>query len=312
MFRRVILCALASATMIPAAALAQHGGGHGGGPPAGVGGGMGNGGLGSGGIGGGLGNGGVGGGMGGGLGNAGLGHNGMDAAGANARVNSQGPANASPTGIAHANSNSVLSGSGGTTNLDRMFPGTRTTTTISSGQLAGLTTGMTLMSNGTAVGTVQQIRTTGNGSVAVVIVRGTNGGFYAVPASKLNLSGGTLSTTSRLAGVNSSTTLAANSQARLNSQGPMHASPTGIGHASSRSVLAGGAVARGSLAGLTTGLTVNTSGGATLGTVSQVVTGSDGSVRLVIVRSPTGQTFRLSPTTLSISGGVVTTTQTVG
>ena len=50
MFRRVILCALASATMIPAAALAQHGGGHGGGPPAGVGGGMGNGGLGSGGL----------------------------------------------------------------------------------------------------------------------------------------------------------------------------------------------------------------------------------------------------------------------
>ena len=121
-------------------------------------------------------------------------------------------------------------------------------------------------------GTVQQIRTTGNGSVAVVIVRGTNGGFYAVPASKLNLSGGTLSTTSRLAGVNSSTTLAANSQARLNSQGPMHASPTGIAHASPNSVLARGAVASTALPGLTTGLNVQTTGGTSLGTVSRVVT----------------------------------------
>jgi hypothetical protein len=256
--------------------------------------------------------GGLGGSIGGGLGNNGFGVTSRD----QARMNSQGPANASATGIAHANSNSVLSGAGSTSlstsNLDRMFPGTRTTTAVASGSLTGLTTGMTLMSNGTAVGTVQQIRTTGTGSVAVVIVRGTNGGFYAVPASKLTLSGGMLTTTARLAGVNTSTNMAANSQARLNSQGPMHASPTGIAHASARSVLAGGAVVSGSLTGLTTGLTVNTSGGTTLGTVSQIVTGADGSVRLVVVTSSSGRTFRLSPSMLSISGGVVTTTQTVG
>jgi sporulation protein YlmC with PRC-barrel domain len=316
MFRKTLLCALASAAMIPTVAFAQHGGGpgggggHGGGPPAGAGPGMGNGGV------GGMGN--IGG-LGGGMGSPGLGavgHGGLgDTARDQARMNSQGPANASPTGIAHANSNSVLSGASSTgtsARLDRMFPGTRTTTTIASGSLTGLTTGMTLTSNGMAVGTVQQIRTTATGSVAVVIVRGTNGGLFAVPANKLMLSGGTLSTTARLAGINSSTTtMAANGNARLNSQGLMHASPTGIAHASSRSVLAGGTVVRGSLAGLTTGLTVNTSTGTTLGRVSQIVTGANGSVRLVIVTSPTGRMLRLSPTTLSISGGLVTTTQTL-
>lgn len=322
MLSKSILCALASAAMIPAAAFAQHGGGpgggggHGGGPPAGVGGGMGNGamgsGMGNGAIGGGMGNaGGIGGGMGGGLGSVGV------TTRDQARMNSQGPANASATGIAHANSNSVLSGAGSTSvstsSLNRMFPGTTTTTTVTSGTFAGLTTGMTLMSNGTAVGTVQQIRTSGSGSVAVVIVRGTNGGLFAVPANKLSLSGGVLSTSARLAGINSTrTTTAFNNPGAAHSQALMHASPTGIAHANFHSVLAGGTVVSGSLAGLTTGLAVNTSAGTRLGTVSQIVTDSTGNIRQVIVTSSTGQTFRLSPTMLSLSGGVVTTTQTTG
>ncbi len=305
MLRKVILCALACAALVPTTAIGQgRGGGGGGGDhggPAGVGGGMGN----AGGLGGGFGNGPMGGGMdnAGGMGNS-FGIQTRDAS----RINSQGPNNASAPGIAHANQNSVLSGSGATTtsNLNTMFPGTRTTTTVASGTLSGLTTGMTLMSNGTAVGTVQQIRMTGNGSVAVVIVRGTNGSFFAIPATKLSLSGGTLSTTARLNGINGS------SQARLNSQGPMHASPTGIAHANFHSVLASGMVVSGSLAGLTKGLTVNTSSGTTLGTVSQIVTDSSGNIRLVIVTSSTGQTFRLSPSSLTLSGGVVTTTQTLG
>lgn len=77
-------------------------------------------------------------------------------------------------------------------------------------------------------------------------------------------------------------------------------------------MLAGSAVASGSLIGLTTGLSVNTSTGTTLGTVSQIVTGTDGSIRLVVVTSSTGQVYRLSPLSLSLSGGVVTTTQTFG
>ncbi|MFL6722017.1 MAG: hypothetical protein ACJ8FT_09490 [Sphingomonas sp.] len=283
--------------MIPAAALAQHGGGGGGpggggpgggGPPGGFGG-MGN----AGGIGGGMGNagglgGGIGGGTAGGIGNVG-GNNNVGVTTRDAsRIYSQGPANASPTGIARANQNSVLAG-------------TSTTTSVTRGSLSGLSNGMTLFSNGTAVGTVQQIRTTGNGSVAMVVVRGTNGGLYAVPANQLSLSGGTLSTTARLNGINGS------SQARINSQGLAHASPTGIAHANSHSVLAGGAVASASLPGLTTGLTVHTTGGTTLGTVSRIITGTDGTIRQVIVTSSTGQTYRLSPSTLSISGGVVTT-----
>jgi hypothetical protein len=143
------------------------------------------------------------------------------------RINSQALQHASQTGIDHANQNSVLAG-------------TSTTTTVTSGALSGLTTGTTLFSNGTAVGTVKQIRVKGNGSVAVVIVQGTNGGLYAVPATKLSLSGGTLSTTARFNGINAGPM---NIQARANSQGPVYASATGIAHANSHSVLAGGSTA---------------------------------------------------------------------
>jgi hypothetical protein len=113
------------------------------------------------------------------------------------------------------------------------------------------------------------------------------------------------STTTGAATINSNGTAALQ-----NSQGPNHASPTGIAHANQNSVLARGAVSSTALAGLTTALSVQNSGGTSIGTVSQVVTGSDGSIRLVIVTSPTGQTFRLAPSTLSISGSVVTTTST--
>ena len=93
------------------------------------------------------------------------------------------------------------------------------------------------------------------------------------------------------------------------SQGPAHASVNGIAHASSRSVLASGAVPPTALPGLTQGLNVVNSSGTTLGTVSQVVYGTDGTIRLVVVtNTTTGQTYRLSPTTLSISGSTVTTT----
>ena len=301
MIRNVILCALASAAIIPAAATAAPGG-HGGGGGEGRGGLMGNaGGL---GAGGGMsassrGMGGLGG-----IGDVGM-RGGMNANANNnigvqnreaSRINSRALEHASQTGIDHANQNSVLAG-------------TSSTTTVRSGTLSGLTTGTTLFSNGSVVGTVQQIRTTGNGSVAMVVVRGTNGGLYAVPASKLSLNGGTLTTTARLNGINASTNVAMNSQARLNSQGPLHASATGMAHANAHSVLAGGAVLSSALPGLMTGLNVRTSAGTSLGTVTRVVTGTDGTVRQVIVTSSTGQTFVLAPSMLSISGGVVTTTQ---
>jgi len=97
-------------------------------------------------------------------------------------------------------------------------------------------------------------------------------------------------------------------QARQNSQGPEHASPTGVAHANENSVLATGSVAADTLPGLTTGLTVNSSTGTSLGTVSQVITRSDGSIRMIVVTTSTGETVRIPATSLSISGDVVTVT----
>lgn len=204
---------------------------------------------------------------------------------------SQGPYHASATGIAHANSHSVLAGAG--------------TTTVTRGSLSGLTTGTTLFENGTAVGTVEQIRTSANGMARVVVVQGTSGRLVSIPVRDLTFANGTLSTTARLPGL--SVRLAGRAGGRLNSQGIYHASPTGIAHASSRSALAVGAVASAALPGLTTGLTVQTSTGTTLGTVTRIVTDSSGNIRLVYVTSSTGRVYRLLPTTLSIAGTVVTT-----
>jgi hypothetical protein len=205
MHRKFVIAALGGAAVLLATPAVSHPGNGGGGPPSGTGGPGNAGGFGNaGGIG-----------MPGGMNDVGV------TTRDQARMNSQGPANASSTGIANANQSSVL------------FPGTTATSTVASGALAGLTTGTTLFSNGTAVGTVQQIRTTGQGSVAVVIVKGSNGHLYGIPANKLTFSGGTLTTTARLNGINGSTT----AQARVNSQGLLHASPTGIAHANQNSVL---------------------------------------------------------------------------
>jgi sporulation protein YlmC with PRC-barrel domain len=291
MFNKMLMAAMASTIIVSAPLMAAPGGGGGGG------------------------HGGGGGGHGasaGGNSGAGGGGGGPAAAALDARMNSMGLENASPTGIDHASPNSALGTSTTTTvrtntsaGMDRMFPGTNATTSIRSGSLTGLSTGMTLTSNGTNVGTVQQIRTSTDGSVRVVVVQGANGRMFAIPATKLALNNGTLTTTARLSGINGGT--AFTNPATGHSQGPMHASPTGIAHASSHSVLAGGAVASSVLPGLTAGLAVHSSTGTNLGTVSQVVTDSSGNVRLVIVTSPTGQTLRLAPTTLTMSGNTVVT-----
>lgn len=303
MLRNILMATAASAAMAIAgpALAAPGGGGEGLGHGGGVGGGLGNAGMSApGGVGNGL-------------------DNAMDHANMNSNLNSngtftnpaigtsQGPANASANGIANANSHSVLAGTG-------------TTTTVTSGTFAGLTAGTNVMFNGMTIGTVQQIRTTSNGSVAFVVVKATNGQMYAIPVRDLTFANGTLTTTARLAGLTVGTNTAMNSgrtttttftnPAIGHSQGPMHASPTGIAHSNSHSVLAAGTVASAALPGLATGLTVMSSTGTTLGTVSRIITDSSGNIRLVYVTSSTGQTFALLPNMLSISGGVVTTTQT--
>jgi len=45
--------------------------------------------------------------------------------------------------------------------------------------------------------------------------------------------------------------------------------------------------------------------------VTPVITGQNNTIRAVVVTSSTGQTYTLPASSLSISGGVVTTTSTV-
>ena len=102
----------------------------------------------------------------------------------------------------------------------------------------------------------------------------------------------------------------ADAPAGANSQGAANANVGAVENANANSALSAGAVASTALPGLTTGLDVKTSAGASVGKVSQVVTGTDGSIRMVIVTDASGKTHRLMPDHLSISGGVITTTQT--
>jgi hypothetical protein len=134
-----------------------------------------------------------------------------------------------------------------------------------------------------------------------------NSGHSAMPQS-------TTPNTSTTTGTNATTGTSynTNSPAVQNSQGPANASPTGISHANQNSVLARGAVSASTLQGLNTGMTVNNSSGTAVGTVTRIITGPNNTIRGVVVRSSSGQTFTLAPSTLSISGNIVTTTSTTG
>ncbi len=70
------------------------------------------------------------------------------------------------------------------------------------------------------------------------------------------------------------------------------------------------AVASHMFPGLAPGLYVRTSTGASLGTVRQVVTASDGSIQHLVVSGTNGATYHLLPNHISVEGGIVTTTQT--
>ena len=141
---------------------------------------------------------------------------------------------------------------------------------------------------------------------------GNGGGMGAGASANAGMHGGGAGNAGVHAGANGDLNGMVTNPAAGVSQGPAHASITGITNANSHSVLASGAVSGSTLSGLTTGLNVMNGSGTTIGTVSQIVTDRSGNIRLVIVTSPTGQTFRLAPNTLSISNNVVTTTSTVG
>ncbi len=99
-------------------------------------------------------------------------------------------------------------------------------------------------------------------------------------------------------------------EARVNREGPENASPTGVANANQHAGLSS-TTAGADLSGLTTGLTVKDSSGATVGTVRKIEKSKDGTVRNVLVDAANGnRTVRLAPDSLSLSGGVVTTTST--
>lgn len=286
MFRKILSTALVSAAMVVAGpALAGPGGGGGG---EGHGGGHGADAAAHGGMGGG----GMGGGMGGVLDRVGSG-------GTRAGTDTDVEMNNEATRInTHANSNN---------SMNRATTTTRTTgrTSVQGSALPGLTAGATVQtSTGTTLGTVSRILTDRNGNVVGVLVTTSSGRTLRLSPTSLSMNGSILVTNVTTAGTN---------PAIGHSQGPFHASPTGIAHANSHSVLAGGATAGTSLAGLTTGLAVTNANGTNIGNISRVVTDANGNVRLVIVtNTTTGRTFRLMPSTLTINGTVVTTTSTAG
>ena len=142
----------------------------------------------------------------------------------------------------------------------------------------------------------------------------SQGPSNASPTAIMNASPNSTTTTTQPTTPTTSTTtdtnFSTNSQATAHSQGPSHASPTGVAHASDNSVLARGAVSSTTLNGLATNMTVNNSTGTQIGTVTQIITGPNNTIRAVVVTSSTGKTYTLPASSLSISGGVVTTTST--
>lgn len=96
----------------------------------------------------------------------------------NRRVNSQGPANASITGLMNASPNSVLGSAGVTT-------------------LTGLTTGLTVNnSEGTSIGTVTEVLTNRSGAVIGIRVDLTEGDVVFIPATTLTIDGTIVTTDS--------------------------------------------------------------------------------------------------------------------
>ena len=168
-------------------------------------------------------------------------------------------------------------------------------------ELSDVTTGMMVVdSGGATVGTVSAINTIGgSGKLRSVQVTLTDGSIILLSPDSLTLDGDVLATTSLETNVR-----AANR--RVNSQGPANASEQGLANASPNSVLAQAGVT--TLTGLTTGLTVNTTGGALVGTVQEVVLNQSGAVIGIRVDLDSNGTVFIPATSLSMDGTTVITT----
>jgi hypothetical protein len=101
--------------------------------------------------------------------------------------------------------------------------------------------------------------------------------------------------------------------ARANRQGPANAADPALQNANPNAALTPGqAGASASLSALAEGMTVQSSTGTSLGTISRIERSPDGTVRTVLLTRPGANgTVRLDPSTLSITGTTVTTSMTL-
>ena len=306
---RLTILALATASGLALATAASASGGHGGGVAMGhVMGAAGGGAMGAAGLSGSLGPG-----MGGqghiGGGAQGLGASGMGSGslgpgmgngglGGNARMNSQGPFNASASGMAHANENSVLSGPISHPRADHDGDGEdhehgafTTVTSVTSGSLSGLADAQTVKtSSGATLGVVSKILVDKKGATEGVVVTQANGEKIFLPAKSLSFANNVVTTTSKRAAHEAGETAAQEAAERAH------------GHLTTVT-----SVASGSLSGLADAETVKTSSGATVGAVSKILVSASGQPVAVVVTQPNCEKVRLPASSLTLAGKVVTT-----
>ena len=203
-------------------------------------------------------------------------------------------ANANSLSRSAADSEAVTGTRIPSTSIDSRAKAKASVSANANASLTGVTTGMSVVdSSGVEVGTVTGVRTVGSGNVKAVQVTLADGTIILLSPSSVSLDGDVLTTTS----LTSDVTLP-------------NASINGLVNANPRSALGLAGVT--TLTGLTTGLTVNTSGGELVGTVSGVLTNRAGAVVAINVALEGGGTATIPATTLRMDGTTVITASATG
>ena len=203
-------------------------------------------------------------------------------------------ANANSLSRSPADSEAVTGTRIPSTSIDSRAKAKASVSANANASLTGVTTGMSVVdSSGVEVGTVTGVRTVGSGNVKAVQVTLADGSVILLSPNSVSLDGDVLTTTS----LTSDVTLP-------------NASINGLVNANPRSALGLAGVT--TLTGLTTGLTVNTSGGELVGTVSSVLTNRAGAVVAIQVALEGGGTATIPATTLRMDGTTVVTTSATG
>lgn len=137
----------------------------------------------------------------------------------------------------------------------------------------------------------------------------TTGQLNADPRSAVNATGAITGQAGATTSVDKADTDDGASNGRVNRQGPANASATGVANANANAGLA--STTAPDLTTLRAGQTVRNAAGTTLGTISKIERTADGTIKNVLVAGADGQkkVMRLAPSSLSLSGDVVTTTE---